>query len=119
MQTFDVKEWRRIYDKVQHLGQIIKDSNQRLDDEGNWLPALHLISVDARKSIEAEIKVWLAANDNYLDACGMKPNPPLWKYDVKDPTTWASHATFKYKHLMNSKGNNRCTNGGQRLPRYA
>lgn len=109
---FNVNEWRRIYDKVQSLGQIIKDSQERVDKEGNWLPPIHSISQDAAKSIETEIKELLTKVNIYLDACGLRPEPPLWKYDVKDPTTWASSDKFKFKHLISDR-RYKCKNGYQ------
>ncbi len=98
---FNVKEWRRKYDKIQALGQILKDSYPSVDKNGNWLQPLHIISHDSSKSIEAEIKELVAKVNIYLDACGLRPEQPLWKYDVKDPTTWASSGKFKYGHLIN------------------
>ncbi len=100
---FNVKEWRKIYDKVQFLGQIIKDSNESLDDRGRPLPALYPISKDTRNSIEEEIK-WLVIKSNTcLDAAEMRTKKPLWKYDKFDPTTWLSHETFRFMHLLNPK----------------
>lgn len=107
---FNVKEWRRIYDKVQFLGQILKDANESLDEDRKLLPAIYPISRDSRKSLETEIKGLMIDCNICLDAGGMRSNPPLWKYDKDDPTTWASHKSFKFKHLM-KPGVKRCTIG--------
>ena len=114
---FNVNEWRRMYDKVRHLGQILKDSHERVDKDGNWLPALHLISQDAAKSIENEIKELVTKVNIYLDACGLMPEPSLWKYDPKDESTWASSKKFKFKHLLNTR-RYQCTNGYQLSHRW-
>ena len=101
---FNVNEWRNTYDKVQCLGQIIKDSQPRMTEKKEWVPAVQEISKEAFDSIEKEIKSLLKWNTSYLNGCGVRPNPPLWKYDNRDPTTWPSDVSFKYGHLLRFEG---------------
>ncbi len=107
---FNVKKWRRIYDKVQFLGQIIKDANESVDEEGKWVPALYPISRDTKKSIETEIKGLMIECNICLDSGGIRPKPPLWKYNNEDPTTWPSYESFRFNHLL-KPGVKRCTIG--------
>jgi len=39
-------------------------------------------------------------SDVYLDSYGYRMPQPLWHYDPKDKTTWASHESFAYGHLL-------------------
>jgi len=109
---FSIKEWRRMYDKVQYLGQILKDSHPSVDENKLWRPALHAISEEAQKSLEQELKELLTNVSQYLDSCGMKLLEASWDYDKDDPTTWESHRSFKFKHLLN-KRRYKCRNGYQ------
>ena len=107
---FNVNEWRKIYDKIQCLGQILKDSMPGIDKKKNWVPALNEISRDVFKNIENEIKDLMISCDAYLDAVGMRPKPPVWHFDMKDPSTWVSHESFRFKNLS-KPGVKKCTIG--------
>lgn len=98
---FNVNEWRKIYDEVQFLGKILKDSQPSLDPTTKkWIPAIQEISKDAFKNISEEIDLLLIKNTQYLDGCEMNPNPPLWHYNSKDKSTFVSDTSFKYDHLI-------------------
>lgn len=107
---FNVKEWRKIYDKVNYLGQVIKDANEHQDADGNWNPPVSPISPGVRKVIEDEIKALLIQSKNSLDSVGLRPYPALWIYNKDDPATWPSHDSFKFNHLIKYKGK-KCKNG--------
>lgn len=97
---FRIKEWRRIYDRVQGMGKMIKDSYPYIDENNEYHPAVNELSNDTRKSLSVEIKRLTSQSSNYLDMCGIKPSPALWVYDVSDATTWPSDERFKYKQLL-------------------
>lgn len=89
---FNIKIWRKIYDRIQRLNPEDRDDAALID----------------------ELK---AKSSKYLDDCGMTMPEPLWKYDPKDQTTWLYIPTkcndptkvdewfiinpdFKYHHLV-------------------
>ena len=49
---------------------------------------------------QLEIKEWIDRCSKYLDSCGLRPEKPLWKFNIKDPTTHISSPDFAYKHLL-------------------
>lgn len=93
---FNIKIWKKYYDRVQQLGNMLKDG--RPDNDGN--PPVSPLSLDDRNSIEFEIKDLTDKSNHYLDRCGMKCPEPTWIYNHADPKTWASHESFAYGHLM-------------------
>ena len=99
---FNANEWLKIYNKVQFLGNIIKNSCEHVDTKGEWTLPLYPISSQSNTSIENEIKELLTKNNHYLNACNLFPNPKLWEFNIKDQRTWASSKAFKYKKLINS-----------------
>jgi hypothetical protein len=96
---FNVNEWRMFYDKVKILGQILKDSKPTVDINERIHAPRYTISEEATISLEKEIDKLIKQSSIYLDACGIKHSDPLWKYDKKNPETWASDEKFKFKHL--------------------
>lgn len=99
---FSMQKWTETYQKIQSLGQVIKDSNPGMDEEGNSTPPLKPIDEDTRTHVKQEIKHLIFQNCRYLDACNMMPKQPLWLYDKNNPETHASSILFKYGHLMES-----------------
>lgn len=97
---FNIREWRRIYDKVNGLGKMIKDSYPFVDEHGQNQPAPSPLSRETRNILADEIKALTERSNSYLDACGMKPPAPKWIYNNKDVTTWPSDPSFKYGHLL-------------------
>jgi hypothetical protein len=98
--NFNIREWSRIYNKVQALGNILKDSLPTYDEYMKEMPPANELSNEMKDNIELEIKILLERSNRYLDQCGMRFPKALWKYDRKDPKTWLSHESFKYRHLM-------------------
>lgn len=99
---FNLEEWRKIYDEIQVKGKIYKDSLPSYDEELNKFPPISPLSESDQKKLFHEIDDLKLKNDLYLDACGIRSNPPLWNFSIDDPTTWKSHRTFAYKHLVNN-----------------
>ena len=97
---FSINEWRRIYDKVQELGEVLKDSLPGHDNKGNTFPPKTVLTEGAQSILQSEIKVLIKESETYLDKCGKKKSKPLWYYDRKNPETHASSANFKYKNLI-------------------
>lgn len=93
---FDIYVWRKFYDKIKLLGNLLRDSTS--DMHGN--PSICPLSSSTRNQIETEIKDTMHKSDNYLDACGLPSSPTLWIYCRHDPKTWVSDETFIYKHLI-------------------
>jgi hypothetical protein len=105
---FNIKEWIRIYNNVHYLNQKLKDSMSTIDESNVHHCRISNLSVNAQKAIELEIKNLIRRCANYLNDCGMPMPKPLWSYDSKNPKTWLSHSSFKYKKLL-KKTNNKCT----------
>lgn len=93
---FNINEWRKIYDRVHAIGQLLKDS--RIDKDGN--PAVNPLGYDTKRNLDAEIINLLDRCNDYLDSCNMRLPEPLWHYDKEDPKTHASHESFKYGHFL-------------------
>lgn len=93
---FNIKEWRRIYDRVHHLGKKFKDSFP--DFDGN--PPVAPLDRHEQDQIQTEMSLLTNRSNRYLDATRMRFPAPLWHYNRKDPKTWASHESFKFGHLM-------------------
>lgn len=111
---FDIKEWRRIYDEVKARGNIIYDSLAHVGEKWEEIPVKQEISVNRRLDLEEEISFLLSRSNIYLDSCNMICKPVLWKYNKDDKSTWASHPSFRFKHLVSNSypkintGINRC-----------
>lgn len=96
----DINEWRRQYDNAQVLGKRLKDSRFTQDKKGKWhAPKLELTE-EQQKNLEEQITDIIKGCGNYLDACGITRPKPLWIYDEKDKSTWASDPLFAYGHLI-------------------
>lgn len=92
---FSIKEWKKMYDLVQELGQRLKDSLPTFDGTP---PAIELTK-DQQITLESKITSITQRIGKYLDQCGFRMPKPLWKYNREDKTTWSSHESFKYNHL--------------------
>jgi hypothetical protein len=93
---FNVKDWRRFYDRVKVLGKHYQDSQHAYDGT----PPVRPISLETKIQLKQEIDDLIEKCKRYLDACNMRPGAPLWHYNLKDKRTWASHESFAYAHLM-------------------
>lgn len=97
---FELKEWRRFYDKIHALGQMLRDSRPTYTEKGSYIAPICELSKDAQHELESQIQSLSQRCGRYLDQCGMRMPKPLWYYDRKDPKTWRSHESFKYGHLL-------------------
>lgn len=97
---FNIKKWREFYDEIHELGKRLKDSYPTIDENEKTHDALINLSTGSRLNLILDIKDLIEACRIYLDACGLKITIPLWKYDIKDKTTWVSDESFKYNYLL-------------------
>lgn len=97
---FSMKEWRRMYDKVNALGRTLRDSRPTYTDDDEYIPPKIKLTLESQNMLESQIAHTIQRSDKYLDKCGMKMPKPLWIYDRKDEKTWLSHESFKYLHLL-------------------
>jgi hypothetical protein len=96
---FSINEWLRIYNKVQMLGKVLKDSYFTYDNLKKAVPPKVELSKDEQLNLESRIKTLTERSNHYLDQCGLKCAVPLWHYNNKDPRTWVSHESFMFEHL--------------------
>lgn len=87
---FDIKIWRGYYDRVNELGQYIKELPIH-DNEG---------IKELREELRSEQQTTIEKSDKYLDMCKLKSDDALWQYKVHDESTWISSEKFKYLHLV-------------------
>lgn len=97
---FSLREWRRIYDRVNELGKMLRDSRPTYTELGSYIAPVIELSKDLQTKIESDIKTLTQKSSKYLDQCGIRPDKPLWHYDHKNPETHASAPEFKYGHLL-------------------
>ena len=97
---FSLKEWRTFYDKIHQLSRILHDSRATYTESGAYIAPVEPLPPDEQRRLESEIKTLSQKCNRYLDQCGKRMPKPLWRYDKKDSTTWASHKDFKYAHLL-------------------
>jgi|SRR5215475_14063034 len=104
---FIAREWRKYYDAIQSCGQILKDASVWIDESGVTHKPICPISFDERKNIKKEIIKLKENQRNYLNSCGLTMPKPLWRFDIKDESTWVSDPSFRFKHLIANKGKKR------------
>lgn len=97
---FLIKEWRRIYFKVNELGKTLRDSRPTYTENGNYIAPVAALNSEWQAWAESEIKSLTQRSGKYLDQCGLKMPRPLWHYDRKSPETWISDPSFKFGHLL-------------------
>lgn len=97
---FNVKDWRRYYDKIHRLGRMLKNSKPYMDDEKNWHSAIIDLTEEQQKDLEKQIKHFTRKSDEYLASCDLKSKMPLWKYDNNDTSTWVSSPNFRFSHRI-------------------
>ncbi len=93
---FEISIWRNTYNRINELGQQVKDSLP--DYKGN--PPLFPLDRASREELKEEIKVLTLKNSRYMDKCGMRMPRPLWEFSRQDKSTWFSDSAFAYKHLL-------------------
>ncbi len=97
---FSIKEWRKFYDKVHALGQTLHNGRPTYNEFGGYIEPVAELSREAQMALESQIKTLTQRSSRYLDQCGIRPYPRLWKYDSKNPETQMSSPEFKYGHLI-------------------
>jgi hypothetical protein len=98
---FNIKKWREFYDNTQYIGKMLNDARTTIDDNKVVHPPISYLNIDVKYSLENDIQDITKKCSRYLDACGLYMPRALWGYDHEDSTTWASHESFAYKHLLN------------------
>lgn len=88
--------WKSCYDKVQEIGQFIKDSSTDID--GNH--KLPLISKTEKKEWLIKIDKLLKESNYFLGKKKLILFKKKWQYKLNDPTTHASSIAFEYEHKM-------------------
>lgn len=102
--TFSLKKWRKTYDLVHGIGRKLSDSRPTINKNGKVIKSLCPLAEEEVLRLEKKIQMHLDKLCNYMDYTGMNLKPGLWVYSKTDPTTWASHDTFKYSHLLKRVG---------------
>ncbi len=87
--ALDIKVWSNYYKRINKLGAYLKEAR----DEPR------LLETGEKQRIEEEIAQLTKDCTLYMDVSGCKAREPLWRYDVKDESTWFSSPKFKFAHL--------------------
>lgn len=103
---FNVKEWRVFYDRINKMGQMLKDSYPTIDEHGIKHPPKKALRTLKQESLKEEIKKQTEKCVRYLDWCGKRLPSPSWLYNIGDKTTWKSDESFKYGHLVKTDKRN-------------
>ncbi len=89
-----------MYDQVQELGKILRNSRPTYTEEGKPISPVNHLSEAAQEALESEIATIMKRTSKYLDQCGMRAKKPLWVYDKSNPETHISSLEFKFGHLI-------------------
>lgn len=89
-----------MYDKVNFLGKMLRDSQPSYTENGSYIAPLTQLSREAQMSLQSDIKTLCQKTSKYLDQSEMRANKPLWHYDRKNPETHISSSEFRYGHLL-------------------
>lgn len=95
----NLRNWRKTYNEVQALGKELYNYYPHVNKQGNYVTA-KLFDDKEKEIIEKRIEKLCKNSDKNLDCLGLIGSAPLWKYNVDDTSTWASHNDFKYGHLV-------------------
>lgn len=98
--NFSLSKWRKTYDLVHSLGKKLKDSRPTIGENMQIIDAVNPLGIEEETRLEKKIQTHLDNLRIYMDHTRMNLRPGLWVYNKDDPTTWASHGTFKYGHLI-------------------
>lgn len=97
LMRFSMREWLKLYREINKYGEKLRRFHYAKDKD---IPPGKRLSRDTVALYLREIESLTERTKRYLDGCGlMFPKTP-WKYSDEDKTTWPSHDTFAYKHLM-------------------
>lgn len=88
-----------VWNKYRHEAAILGEHIQSFKD------GFKLINLDKDilQGYIAHITCILKESSTYMEKCGLTIPPPLWKYNVKDPTTHPSSSKFLYKKCMSEQ----------------
>jgi hypothetical protein len=92
---FSMREWLKLYRETHKYGEKLK-----LYHYGKDVPQGKRLSRDTAALYIMEIDSLTERTKRYLDGCGLTLPPTAWEYRADDKTTWPSHESFKYGHLM-------------------
>ncbi len=95
---FSMKQWRKLYHEINTLGQKLKDFHY-----ATKVPEGKRLSRDTVYMIQNDISALLDRTKRYLDGCGMSMPATAWQYSFDDKTTWPSHESFRYYHLLDRR----------------
>ena len=89
------REWLKLYKTTHEYGAKLKRYHY-----AKAIPQGKRLSRDTVALYLLEIESLTERAARYLDGCGMGLALTPWEYDPSDKTTWPSHESFAYKHLM-------------------
>lgn len=92
---FSMREWLKLYRETQKYGEKLKRYHY-----AKAIPQGKRLSRDTVLLYELELESLSERVKRYLDGCGLTLPQTLWEYKANDKTTWPSHESFKYQHLM-------------------
>ena len=92
---FSMREWLKLYRTTQIFGEKLKCYHYAKD-----VPQGKRLSRDTVALYLMEIDSLTERTKRYLDGCGMTLPQTPWEYKADDKSTWPSHETFRYHHLM-------------------
>lgn len=97
---FEIKKWRRMYDKIHEVGATLNDSRPTYTERGDYIEPLTQLSKDEQNALEKELRFRIRQVRKYLDYCKYRLPTPLWWYDPHDKKTHASSPKFRHEHLV-------------------
>jgi hypothetical protein len=92
---FSMREWLKLYRKTQDFGEKLKRYHY-----AKYVPLGLRLSRDTVALYLMEIDSLTERAKRYLDGCGMMLPQTPWEYKSNDKTTWPSHESFRFSHLM-------------------
>ena len=89
------REWLKLYRKTHEYGAKLK-----LYHYAKIVPEGKRLSRDTVELYRLEIASLTERTAKYLDGCGLALPQTPWAYEADDKSTWPSHDSFAYQHLM-------------------
>lgn len=87
---FELSIWMNKYRRVREIGRILKQESEGVIFLGDT----------ERYKLRVEQDGLLSEQSQYLNSCGYPHPPILWRYNLRDESTWASSNKFSYPHLL-------------------
>ncbi len=85
---FDIKVWLKYRKKAQAIGDYLDACRNK--------KGIIQLEKDKLALYISQITDILKRCSDYMDKCGMVMPKPLWRFDLKDPTTHLSSPIFVY-----------------------